>query len=162
MSVNIFMADAVNTAALPAAPCFAAYVNGTYANYESVAARFRYCRVFGIDVLGNDWKAASILDYEPGDVNNTATMVEWVNQREAFRPYTATVYVNRSELPAVDAALSGQRGLLWLATLDGTGGDLVGTTTLHGHTIVAVQFMTVGSGENAFDLSYANSSWPFS
>lgn len=159
--MNIFMADSVNSAALPSCPAYAAYVNGSYANFTTVKEKFRYCRVFGIDVLGTDSNAASILDYEPGDVQGLDTMFNWVQTRENFRPYTATVYVNRSELPEVDARLVGHRGLFWLATLDGTGLDLVGTMTPGGHTIVAVQYATVGSGDAAFDLSYALPSWAF-
>ncbi len=159
--MNIFMLDSVNTDALPAAPAYAAYVNGEFANWAAVASRFSYCRVLGIDVLGNASTRASILDYEPGDVQSIPNMVQWCQDRNAFRPGTATVYCDRSELAEVDDGLAGKVAQIWLATLDGTDINLVGTLTPHGHLIVGVQAMTVGTGAGAYDVSYVMSSWVF-
>lgn len=158
---NIFMLDSVNSVALPPAPAYAAYVNGHYANYTTVVNKHPYCRVLGIDVLGTSPHSASILDFEPGDVQSIPNMVQWCRDRNAFRPGTATVYCDRSELPDVDAGLSGQIAQVWLATLDGSGVALVGTLTHHGHLIVGVQARTEGSGSGAYDVSYVLASWVF-
>lgn len=161
MTNLLTMVDSVNTSSMPAAPVYAAYVNGAYANWESVAVKFPWCRVFGIDVNGTEAAGASILDYEAGDTYNIPKAIGWVGVRNVTQPKTATVYCNRSNLGALDNALKGVWAMFWLATLDGTGEELVGTYTKCGHLIVGVQLKTVGSGNQAYDVSRIVSGWAY-
>ena len=70
--------------------------------------RFPAARVFGIDVLGDSWGAAAILDYEPGNACYSPEKLRaWCVAREKFRPYTAVVYCDRSDLEGAERALAG-------------------------------------------------------
>ena len=152
----ITMYDSVTTALLPAgAARYAAYVNGKFANHAAVQTRFPHARVFGIDVLGTAWTQASILDWEPGDVQAAATLRDWVTRREAWRTHSATVYCDRDELDDVEKFLAGVWHQLWVSTLDGT--DMTGERTSAGNLIVATQLR--GGLEAPFDTSTALDSW---
>lgn len=67
-----------------------------------------------VDVLGNAPHAASILDWERGDVQNGDVLREWVQARNKFRG-DAVVYCNRESLTTVINALQSERCLIWLA-----------------------------------------------
>jgi hypothetical protein len=153
----VTMYDATDVAALPAgAARYAAYVNGRYANYDQVRARFPQARTYGIDVLGTAPLLARIVDYEPEDVQDADTLRRFVTEREAYRAHTATVYVDRAELvPDVEDKLEGLWHVIWLATLDGT--DLTGQRTAAGTLIVGTQLR--GGGAAAYDTSTTLASW---
>ncbi len=148
------MYDAVNPANLPAGDVYAGYVNGAYPCHGEVVAGFPHARVFGIDVIGDAWEQASILDYEEGNACFTpAVLKAWVEQRESFRPHTSVIYTDRANLPAVEAALGGLWHVLWVSTLDGT--ILTGQRSAGGNLIVATQYETTG----LYDVSRVLSSW---
>ena len=122
------MYDSVDAGKLPDGEAYAAYVNGDYANYSQVRARFPKARVFGIDVIGTGWQNASILDYEPGNpCYTTDRLIEFAVGREDFRPHTTCIYCNRDDLPKVEDTLTETWHVIFLATLDGT--RLAGTRT---------------------------------
>lgn len=152
----VTMYDSTDVAALPDGDRYMAYVNGRYANHAQVQARFPKARVFGIDVLGYAWLEARILDYEPEDVQDAPTLRRFVTGREAYKPHTATIYVDRAELvPDVEDVLGDLWHVLLIATLDGT--DLTGQRTEAGNLIVGTQLR--GGGTAAFDTSTTLASW---
>ncbi len=125
------MGDAVNLTAIPASVAVAAtYINGHegVSTPEQLEARFphaRYGHVW-IDVTGERADRADVLDVEPGDAGpGTANL--WVQSwHKLGRKGLPVLYVNRSEIGAVEAACAsggsqlGRDYLLWVATLDGT------------------------------------------
>ena len=153
---NVLMYDAVNPEKLPKASVYAAYVNGAFVNHARVCALFPRARVFGIDVIGDAWDAASILDYEEGNACfNPAALRAWVTARENFRPHTACVYTDRQNLPGVEEALDGLWHTIWVSSLDGT--VLTGTETDKGNKFVATQFK--GGFKAPYDVSEALPEW---
>jgi hypothetical protein len=69
--------------------------------------------------LGDPDLKATIIDIERGAMT-PAQLPAWYDERERLgRPYL-TMYVNRSNLAAADAALQGRSINRWIATLDGT------------------------------------------
>ena len=150
------MYDAVTVSNLPPGGTkYAGYVNGHFANHDAICARFPKARVFGIDVNGTGWQAASIFDWEKFDIQTPNVLRNAVTRREAFRPHTACVYSDRSNLDEVEEILEGLWHVIWLATLDGT--DLTGQRTHAGNLIVATQ---VKGGIHApFDVSNTLVSW---
>lgn len=148
--------DSVTLAHLPeGGGRYFGYVNGKWANYTAVKARFPDALVMGIDVNGTAPTAARIVDYEKGDVQSLGTLRSFVEEREKYRPHSATVYCDRANLDAVEADLAGLWHVLWVSTLDGT--KLAGTRTARGNLIVATQY---AGGETAlFDTTEALASW---
>jgi hypothetical protein len=138
-----------------------AYSNGRFVNLDAVRARFPFpkARVFGIDVLGNNWEEASILDYEIGNIHNPGGLLKWAQNREAFRPQTTVIYCDRTDLRAVEHTLGNSSNGVWhmllIATLDGT--DLTGQRTQAGNLIVGTQLR--GGTLAAFDTSRVLSEW---
>lgn len=95
------------------------YANGPRSAWPTIGfAEFtqRGIQVAKIDVLGNAWKEAAILDVEKDDVQNPATITSWVRNRSQFRG-DPIVYCNQSNLPMVVAAVSaaGVPCGIWLA-----------------------------------------------
>ena len=150
------MYDAVTVANLPPGGVkYAGYVNGKFANHAAIQARFPKARVFGIDVLGNGFQDASIVDWENLDVQSPTVLRRFVVARNAFRSATACVYCNRSSLTNVEEILDGLWHVNWVSTLDGT--DLTGGQTMSGSLIVATQIK--GGIQAAFDTSNTLVSW---
>ena len=148
--------DSVTLAHLPeGGGRYFGYVNGKWANYTAVKARFPHALVMGIDVNGTAPGAARIVDYEKGDVQTAGTLRSFVQAREKYRPHSATVYCDRANLDAVEAALAGLWHVLWVSTLDGT--DLTGTRTAKGNLIVATQYH--GGPDAPYDTSTVLASW---
>jgi hypothetical protein len=151
--------SARNVPSLPSAEAYAAYVNADFAtNKDEVVKRFPKARVFGIDVLGDDWDIASIFDFEPGNaVFDPDKLKMAVTRRENFRPHTSVVYCDRDNLAAAEAALSGLWYMVWLSTLDGT--IITGQKTANGSLIVATQYK---GGETAlYDTSQVLEQWVY-
>jgi hypothetical protein len=151
------MYDSVDVSKLPAdAAAYAAYVNGDYANNSEVKARFPKTRVFGIDVLGTDWKKACILDYEAGNpCYSTDRLIDFAAGREDFRPHTTCIYCNRDDLKTVESTLTETWHVIFLATLDGT--RETGTRTPSGNLIVATQYEP--GTVTGYDTSEALTAW---
>lgn len=149
--------DSTNAAALPPGARYAAYVNGEFANIAAVKARFPKARTVGIDVLGDAWLDARMIDWEPGNVGgqDPDRLRKFVTEREAYREHTATVYTDRSDLPGVEEILKGVWHVLLVATLDGT--KLTGQRTEAGNLIIGTQF--AGGLHAAFDTSEVLASW---
>lgn len=90
-----------------------------------------------IDRHGDPTGTAVILDVETG-LHAPADIPAWLDRKKA-QGITGTIYCNRSQLAACDAAAGTRPHYRWIATLDGT---------LHiagfkpGHTPAAVQFAT--------------------
>lgn len=156
MSLTEPMYDAVTVSALPPGGTkYAGYVNGDFRNHDAIARRFPKARVFGIDVFGTAWEEASIFDWEKFDIQSAATLRSAVVNREKFRPHTACVYSDRSNLPDVERILKGVWHINWISTLDGT--DLTGGKTSSGSLIVGTQVR--GGIHAAFDVSTTLVSW---
>lgn len=154
---TIKMYDAADHTKLPGdAGVYAAYVNGEFANYRNVSAQFPRAKVFGIDVIGDAYLAASILDWETGNPCFTQEKLkEFVTGRETFMPHTACVYCDESNLPVAEAALKGLWHVIWLTTLDGR--ILTGKRTASGNLIVATQY--AGGMTAPFDTSAVMEDW---
>jgi len=114
--------DTTTPQVLPSAAFVMAYYNGAYAWPAAQLARFPAHAM--IDVLGHAWSACSILqiDGTAADVARlTAAAPGWIRARNTHvAADTATIYCNRSQLPAVQQACHGLSYWVWLATLDGT------------------------------------------
>jgi hypothetical protein len=150
------MYDAVTVADLPPGGMkYAGYVNGEFANRAAVVARFPKATVFGIDINGTAWEEARIFDWEKFDIQSPTVLRRAVSARNAFRPFTATVYCDRSNLETVEDALAGVWHFLWISTLDGT--DLTGHKTADGTLIVATQIR--GGIHSGFDTSNTLVTW---
>lgn len=157
MSDTLTMYDSANAASLPAgADVYAAYVNGEFANYSKVRLRFPRARIFGIDVIGDSSRAASIIDWEEGNQCFTpAALKNFVIEREKFMPHTACVYCDRANLPLAEETLKGLWHVLWITTLDGT--RMTGQRTSSGNLIVATQY--AGGLTAPYDTSEVLSDW---
>lgn len=85
-----------------------AYANGKYRWPTPEISRFVEAgkRVHLIDVDGNGWQIADILDVERFDAT-VDQVPEWVEKRWAFHS-TAAVYCSRSTVPAVISVLDGR------------------------------------------------------
>lgn len=150
------MYDAVTVSALPPGGTkYAGYVNGHFANHGAIQARFPKARVFGIDVSGMAWEEASIFDWEKFDIQSGQTLRNAVINRNKFRPHTACVFSDRSNLDNVESILKNVWHIIWLSTLDGT--DRTGQHTASGSLIVGTQVK--GGIHAAFDTSNTLLSW---
>ncbi len=69
--------------------------------------------------LGDPGLKASIADVEKGALT-LADMPAWLDERAARGVPYLTMYVNRSNLAAADAAVAPRKPWRWVATLDGT------------------------------------------
>lgn len=155
-STLVTMYDSANAALLPGgADRYAAYVNGRYANLPAVRARFPHARVYGIDVIGDAWLQARILDFEPGDAQSADTLRNFVRNRESYKPHTSTIYCDRAELAEVEDILGDLWHVIWLATLDGT--RMTGQRTEAGNLIIGTQW--AGGLHAPFDTSDTLERW---
>lgn len=151
----MLMFDATDVNNLPVAGAYAAYVNGEFANWEKAVAKFPRARVFGIDIFGDAWDSASIFDYEEGCIFDPEKLKVAVQNRENFRPFTACVYSDQSNLEVVESTLNGIWHVIWLATLDGT--IKTGQKTSTGSLIVGTQYK--GGKTANFDTSEVLEAW---
>ena len=117
--------DSTTPRVIPSGVFVSPYYNGDYAWHTSDLGRFDSGRAM-IDVYADAWSACSVLQVD-GTPAQKARLTElapqWCANRESFRPDTATVYCNRSDLPALALAFDNARVAapwIWLATLDGT------------------------------------------
>jgi hypothetical protein len=111
-------------------------------------------------VTGGAWTDASIVDRENGDVSDAATLRNFITQRNAFRPETACVYVNESNLDEAEDWAEGLWHVLWVGNwgLNGTvGKSLTGTRTKSGNLIVATQLQNNKAAN--WDMSDTLASW---
>lgn len=95
------------------------YANGDYIWPEEQVARFTAAgkQVAHIDVIGNGWRLAKILDVERYDAT-IGTARTWIPQRNEFRG-DATIYTGHDNL---DELFSACHGLAyWLIVADWTG-----------------------------------------
>lgn len=118
------MWDSTTPEAIPGgAQAIAAYENGKYEWVPSQLSRFvGRCRLL-IDVIGSQPHNAQVLQVDGTDQAQIDHMIglarNWVQTRHNLGQQ-ATVYVDRSNLPAVQRELEGLAWHLWLATGDGT------------------------------------------
>jgi hypothetical protein len=159
---RVTMYDAIDAADLPAHTVKAAgYVNGQWPSYSAIVQRFPAARVRAIDVFGDAWLHASVLDYEEGNVEtykNPDKVRDFVIGRNEFRPQTACIYCNTSDLADIEDYLQGLWHVIWAASWgeNGTvGNSLTGTRTAAGNLIVATQLQNAGS----YDMSDSLESW---
>ena len=116
--------DSTNPGAIPADwPLVIGYATGRESAWPAATIqkfRSRGTTLALIDVTGEAPEQASIIDFEPGDVQREQTLQNWVRARNNFRA-DATVYCDRDELPEVLRYLSADYFRLWLAdpTADG-------------------------------------------
>ena len=160
-STRVPMYDGINAATLPEGTIKAAgYVNGRedWQSCEPIRQRFPQARVRGIDVIGDAWLLASIGDRENGDISDEATLRNFIIQRNGFRPQTACIYVQKSNLDETEDWAQGLWHVLWVANWgpDGTAGQsLTGTRTPAGNLIVATQLQNTPG----WDMSDTLESW---
>jgi len=131
----------------------ACYEDGSYDNYAAAIKAFPHAQVIRVDVNGSNPFNSDVLDYEPGDVQALATVVQWVRAKHlADSKSQPTIYVNRSELIEVVTAVSdagfelGKDWFLWVSTLDGTWKQYIPVTG-----VAAVQY--TGGVTAAYDTS---------
>lgn len=97
------MYDSVSPSSIPAHRPVAAYSTGRY--YATPGQLRRLGQVMWIDITGKDY-AASVLDVEPGDATPSQA-ASWVWHRLHASPHAvARLYTNRTEWPAVRAAVN--------------------------------------------------------
>ena len=160
---RVTMYDSVNAASLPAGTIRAAgYINGDYASHAAIVQRFPRARVFAIDVLGDAWHTASILDYEAGNpaYKNPALVHRFISNRNQAVPETACIYCDAADLDDVEDYAAGLWHVLWVANwgLNGTAGQsLTGTRTPAGNLIVATQLQNNQTAN--WDMSDTLVSW---
>jgi hypothetical protein len=141
------MYDSVDLNNIPdEAGIIATYVNGRYVPRPEQLMRFRDARIMYVDVLGDAWESASILDVESGDAT-IETAQHWVRNRNDLYG-DATVYCSRDTFRYLAESLAGQRYFLWLATLDGSRPEAVGDRKVdlvqfHGGTRAAVDISEI-------------------
>jgi hypothetical protein len=98
------MYDSVNPSSIPSHQPVAAYSTGRY--YATPAQLRGRGPVMWIDITGRDY-AASVLDVEPGDATPSQA-ASWAWHRLHASPRAvARLYTNRTEWPAVQAAVNG-------------------------------------------------------
>ncbi len=90
-----------------------------------------------IDRHGDPTGAASILDVEP-TLHTPGDIPGWLDRKKR-QGIVGTIYCDRNDLPACDAAAGSRRHWRWIATLDGTM-HIAGFRP--GHNPAAVQFAT--------------------
>lgn len=120
------MYDSVSVGALPpGAYAYAGYVDGIYATWNALVARFGKsgAHLLSITVNGADWAMAHSIDDEPGDATN-ATAVQFVLARLRLKS-VPIVYTSASNLATLEADLSRAgvartRYLLWSAHYTGS------------------------------------------
>lgn len=121
------MYDSVTPADIPltGSTMIGCYTDGSFENVVAAAQRFPGKQLVTIDVNGSNPKAM-VLDYEPGDVQNPATAVQWAKDSLAAGNKYPTVYSDRSDYATVRAAcisaglVPGETVWFWIATLDMT------------------------------------------
>lgn len=135
----------------------AGYVNGKFPSYYGMVKRFPQSRVFGIDVLGGAWHAASILDYEEGNppYRNPTLVRQFISGRNMLYPETACIYTDFADLSQVEQYAEGLWHVLWVANWGGE--SLTGTRTPAGNLIVATQL--VNNKQANWDRSDTLDSW---
>jgi hypothetical protein len=96
-----------------------AYVNGDYTWSFIDLDRFVRAKkqVARIDVIGNAWMKAAVLDVERYDATPQKAK-DWIPQRNKFRG-DATIYCGRANLDELFAACMGE--MYWLLIADWTG-----------------------------------------
>lgn len=155
------MYDSTVAADLPAgAPKYAGYVNGSWPSHDSIAARFPHARTYGIDVLGNAWLKACIVDWERFDVQDPQKLRTFITNRNHFEPETAVVYCQASNVDAVDEYADGLWHVLFVANwgMNGAvGKSMTGQRTKAGNLIVATQLQN--NAKANWDMSDSLASW---
>lgn len=86
--------------------------------------------------LGDPTGKSSVADVETGAMTVAEAPIWYDRQAKAGVKFL-TVYVNRSNLSAVDAAMGSRKHYRWIATLDGTT-DIPGFTPLHAPAAVQI------------------------
>lgn len=140
---DIYAYDSANHFGIPSnAEAVLPYGDGRFAwsNTLFPHARYRYFTVTG------DHTKGSIVDFEPGLVNDTQTLIDFVDARNDAHD-DAAVYTFRYEFDNVVAhALEGRKYDLIIATLDGTK-----LTSYHGKPLKGCQFYNQPAQQ--YDLS---------
>jgi hypothetical protein len=158
-AARVPMYDGTDAAMLPAGTVKAAgYVNGQWPSRGAIQARFPQARVAGIDVHGDSWMTASVIDWEHGDVQDAATLRAFITNRNSFEPETACIYVEHASVDEVEDYAAGLWHVLWVANWgpDGSlGQSLTGTRTAAGNLIVATQLQNTPG----YDMSDTLASW---
>lgn len=100
MASKLLMFDDVTVSLLPAGfDAYAAYVDGRFANFAAVKARFPHVNILSVDVNGSNTDA-NALDIEPGDDTN-AGAVPWVREKLIRRDRRIVVYTSVSNVDAL-------------------------------------------------------------
>lgn len=108
------MLDAVDAGSLPdGAGAYAGYLNGRYASYDAIRARFPTVPVLGVDVDGT-LDAADVLDVERFDAT-PAAIPGWVDRVRPIVSPVPVVYCSRDAWDACQAAAGGRNVRWWVA-----------------------------------------------
>ncbi|MBO0682210.1 MAG: hypothetical protein J2P45_03560, partial [Candidatus Dormibacteraeota bacterium] len=97
--------------------------------------RFQGSKLVGI-ATSPSTNDGQVLDVEPGDATPDEA-AGWIRMRQAAGLAVPTIYVNRSQAPAVVGACMGLNYHLWVSTLDGT-------QQIPGWVYSATQYATIG------------------
>lgn len=113
--------DSVNYGSLASSrwPHQIGYINGHVSAWsaEEIAETRASGRLLAlVDVLGTMPLAASVLDFERGDVQSPTVVRAWLQARNQFRG-DGTVYCAVASIPTVVSGLRGERCNLWVADL---------------------------------------------
>jgi hypothetical protein len=112
------MFDSTTASAIPAdATLVAGYIDGDYAWTPADWDRFPGAALVKINVTGVPEHGGDMLDVENGAATPADAPVWWEGQA---RKTNLGVYVNRSNLGAVENAMGTRPWWRWVATLDGT------------------------------------------
>lgn len=151
--MTTLMYDSIRVAGLPSSALIVAgYLDGTYANWAELTAKFPGVPKVAGDVNGST-PGAEFRDWETGDKGGN--LEQWVIAHNVLNKNgakDAVIYCNRSTIPEVrqltGSQVLGKDYFLWIATGDNT---LYGPSTLPG--IVACQYLWTAS----YDVSVV---WP--
>ncbi len=117
-----FMLDSITPEVIPtgAADIVGLYVNGTYKCDPTQATRLAQGGAeiawISVDTASDE---GDVLDIENGDATPQSAPA-WYDARQKAGAGELTLYVNRTNLAAVQAAMGTRDYRLWVATLDGT------------------------------------------
>lgn len=104
MATFITMFDNINIAAdPPGAAAYAGYVDGRFANFQALKARFPHARLLSIAVFSAD--DAECLDVEPGDATS-AQIFAWFKRQEKRGVWRPCIYSSVSNWDSIFATMA--------------------------------------------------------
>lgn len=104
MATMVTMYDDVNVSALPpGAAAYAGYVDGAWANYGAIKARFPHAKVLSIAVFPS--ADAECLDVEAGDAT-VSQIYGWFKRQQAAKVWKPVIYSSVSNISSIAATMN--------------------------------------------------------